>query len=68
MIKDTTEGQTHSFNDGCGEPKHNEKAECKNCTPEVGFEVVHILKHKAGVQCHICKQDELPFSKFSLNK
>lgn len=24
MIKDTPQGQTHSFNDGCGEPAHNE--------------------------------------------
>lgn len=23
MIKDTPDGQTHSFNDGCGEPAHN---------------------------------------------
>ena len=23
MFKDTSEGQTHSFNDGCGEPAHN---------------------------------------------
>ena len=24
MFKDTKEGQTHSFNDGCGEPQHND--------------------------------------------
>ena len=24
-FKDTKEGQTHSFNDGCGEPEHNDK-------------------------------------------
>lgn len=23
MIKDLPEGQTHSYNDGCGEPEHN---------------------------------------------
>ena len=23
MFKETKEGQTHSFNDGCGEPAHN---------------------------------------------
>lgn len=23
MFKDTKEGQTHSYNDGCGEPEHN---------------------------------------------
>jgi len=23
MMKDTPEGQTHSFNDGCGDPAHN---------------------------------------------
>jgi len=23
MFKDTKEGQTHSYNDGCGEPAHN---------------------------------------------
>lgn len=26
MFKDTEEGQTHSFNDGCGEPAHNTPA------------------------------------------
>jgi hypothetical protein len=25
MFRDTTDGQTHSFNDGCGEPEHNEQ-------------------------------------------
>lgn len=24
MFKDTKEGQTHSYNDGCGEPEHND--------------------------------------------
>ena len=24
MFKDTFEGQTHSYNDGCGEPAHNQ--------------------------------------------
>ena len=24
MFKDTKEGETHSFNDGCGEPQHND--------------------------------------------
>lgn len=27
MFKETPEGQTHSFNDGCGEPEHN--CDCK---------------------------------------
>lgn len=26
MFKDTPDGQTHSFNDGCGEPAHNDAA------------------------------------------
>lgn len=25
MFKDTKEGKTHSYNDGCGEPAHNPK-------------------------------------------
>jgi hypothetical protein len=25
MFKDTKEGETHSYNDGCGEPAHNPK-------------------------------------------
>lgn len=25
MFKDTKEGKTHSYNDGCGEPAHNHK-------------------------------------------
>ena len=24
MFKDTKEGETHSYNDGCGEPQHND--------------------------------------------
>ncbi len=27
MFKETKEGQTHSYNDGCGEPAHNHTAE-----------------------------------------
>lgn len=30
MFKDTKEGQTHYFGDGCGEPEHN-KIICKDC-------------------------------------
>lgn len=35
MIKDTKEGQTHFYNDGCGDPEHNtekylEKSKCCN--------------------------------------
>lgn len=29
MFKDTKDGQTHSFNDGCGDPEHNFPARTK---------------------------------------
>jgi len=37
MIKDTTEGQTHSFNDGCGEIEHNRIYRTKLEAYEAGY-------------------------------
>src|SRR3990167_3471083 len=31
MLKDTSEGQTHYQNDGCGEPEHNSTKPIKEC-------------------------------------
>lgn len=43
MFKDLPEGQTHSYNDGCGEPEHNKKSlstiikEAENSFDELEF-------------------------------
>ena len=31
MFKDTPEGKTHSYGDGCGEPEHNQNRCCILC-------------------------------------
>jgi hypothetical protein len=31
MFKENKEGQTHYFNDGCGEPEHNGFTHCNDC-------------------------------------
>lgn len=31
MFKDSPEGQTHSFGDGCGESAHNQQPHKNNC-------------------------------------
>src|SRR3990167_111949 len=51
MFKETEEGKTHSFNDGCGEPAHNSEET--------------ILKEKCGHETiirKICRQN-LPCNK-----
>lgn len=31
MFKDTPQGTTHSYNDGCGEKEHNNLPDCPTC-------------------------------------
>ena len=58
MFKDTKEGQTHSYNDGCGEPEHNDTIrQYKICTEcgasdsqkEVGYKEYKEIKEKYGL-------------------
>ncbi len=71
MDKDTKEGQTHSFNDGCGEPAHNDmtnkdkkdnKVCCKHCyryEDNTCFHVdctCHQKENKCCEKCHCNEQ------------
>lgn len=31
MFKETPKGQTHFYDDNCGDPKHNNLKHCKKC-------------------------------------
>ncbi len=53
MMKDTPEGTTHYFNDGCGEPAHN--CGCNEMSCKVGCKRNHT--HKT-FSCHICNPKE----------
>lgn len=52
-FKDTKDGQTHSFNDGCGEPEHNSGTESKpwSCEKHKGYGT-------AGTRCSECFKEE----------
>ena len=46
MFKDTKEGQTHSFNDGCGEPEHNNNKENSRSRVRLGKKMKQAAKEK----------------------
>lgn len=50
MFKDTEEGKTHSFNDNCGEPAHNNQ--CDGCKAGIPLEGDwHIKDGKIVMYC-----------------
>ena len=49
MFTDLPEGQTHSFNDGCGMPEHNDPV---NCTSEKSFKEI---RDRADIAIHNLK-------------
>lgn len=52
MFEDLPEGQTHSYNDGCGEPAHNCCAYCLR-TETRGVENKKV-EFCANLNCHFC--------------
>ena len=73
MFKETSEGQTHSFNDGCGEPEHNKDMKKEKISGKMmgkkPFRVQDLIdkavkkENKAwreGARCHSCGKEKSP--------
>ena len=56
MFKDSPEGQTHSWNDGCGEPAHNSMTNNEMCVCGHKKE-----KHDVAGSCQVMTESTINF-------